>query len=76
MDARLRLHQRLSVRVHLLYCVWCRRYAEQIQFLRKAAKELPVDDPTASTAKLSDEDKEQMRQRLEEALKNPPSSRS
>ena len=73
MDARLPWHQRLAVRIHLLYCVWCRRYAAQIQYLRKAAKGLAVEVPSTSPAKLSDEAKEQMRKRLEEALKNPPS---
>ena len=74
MDARLPWHQRLAIRFHLLYCVWCRRYAAQIQFLRKAAKGLATKTAEASTSKLSPEAKEQMRKRLEEALKNPPSS--
>jgi hypothetical protein len=74
MDARLPWHQRLAVRVHLLYCVWCRRYAAQIQFLRKAAKGLAIEGPGTIPAKLSDEAKEQMRQRLQEAQKNSPSS--
>lgn len=72
MDARLSWRQRLAVRLHLLYCVWCRRYAAQILFLRKAAKELSVEGPDKSAAKLSDEAKEQMRKRLEEAQKNSP----
>ena len=74
MDVRLGWYQRLAVRVHLFYCVWCRRYAAQIQFLRNAAKELAVEAPSTSPAKLSDEAKGQMRKRLEEALKNSPSS--
>jgi len=74
MDARLPLHQRLAVRLHLLYCVWCRRYVEQIHFLRKAAHGLTGDANDASSPKLSEEAKEQMRKRLEEALNNPPSS--
>jgi hypothetical protein len=61
------------VRFHLLYCVWCRRYASQVQFLRKAAKGLAVETQNASASKLSSDAKEQMRKRLEEALKNPPS---
>ena len=74
MDDRLPWHQRLAIRFHLLYCVWCRRYAAQIQFLRKATKALAVESTEASTPKLSVEAKEQMRKRLETALKNPPSS--
>ena len=74
MDHRLPWHQRLAMRFHLLYCVWCRRYAAQIQFLRKATKALVVESTEAATPKLSVEAKEQMRKRLEKALKNPPSS--
>ena len=70
MDARLRWHQRLAVRFHLLYCVWCRRYATHVQFLRKAAKGLGLED--VSAPKLSEEAKERMQRRLEEALKDPP----
>jgi len=74
MDARLPWHQRLAIRFHLLYCVWCRRYAAQIQFLRKATKALAVESTEESTPKLSVEAKEQMRNRLEKALKTPPSA--
>ena len=74
MDARLPWHLRLAVRLHLLYCVWCRRYVAQIQFLRKAAKGLATEAAGASPPKLSDEAKGQMCRRLQEALKNssPP----
>jgi len=73
MDARLAWHQRLAVRFHLLYCVWCRRYSRQIQFLRTAAKGLASEANDGSAPKLSDQAKAQMRQRLEEARHNPPS---
>src|SRR5215472_8436216 len=68
MDARLPWYQRLAVRFHLLYCVWCRRYKAQIQFLRKAAKGLAMEAAGASAPKLSDEAKGQMCRRLQEAL--------
>ena len=73
MEVRLPWYQRVGVRFHLLYCVWCRRYASQVQFLRKAAKGLAMEAQNASASTLSPEAKEQMRKRLEEALKNPPS---
>jgi len=71
MNARLPWHQRLAVRFHLLYCVWCRRYAAQIQFLRKAGKGLATESDVPAP-KLSEEAKGQIQKRLEEALKNPP----
>jgi hypothetical protein len=72
MDARLPWHKRLAVRIHLLYCVWCRRYAAQLQFLRQAAQRLATEAADVSSPKLSAEAKGQMRQMLEEALRNPP----
>ena len=74
MDAKLRWYQRVAIRVHLLYCVWCRRYAAQIRFLRKATKAMAAG-VTALAPTLSVEVKEQMRKRLQEASKIPPSSR-
>ena len=72
MEARLPWYQRVGVRFHLLYCVWCRRYAAQLQFLRKAAKVLDTGAADATPA-LSAEAKEKMRQRLAEARADPPS---
>ena len=74
MDTKLPWHRRLAVRIHLLYCVWCRRYASQLQILRKAAKQLPEEDLDTSAHKLSDDAKKRMCARLNEALKEPPSS--
>lgn len=73
MDARLPWHRRFAVRFHLLYCVWCRRYAAQLRFLRRAAKGLAAEATDAPAPKLSGEAKERIRQRLEAALKEPPS---
>jgi len=61
--------------VHLLYCVWCRRYAAQLQFLRKASRQLSPQALETELQKLSPEQKEQMRVRLQESLKNLPPSR-
>jgi len=74
MDVKLPWHRRLAMKVHLLYCVWCRRYAAQLQFLRKAARELPPENLEAASQKLSSAEKEQMCARLRESLKNNPRS--
>ena len=68
MDAELPWYQRLAIRIHLLYCVWCRRYAAQIQFLRTATRALAGEANPAGPEKLSSEAREQMRQRLLRAL--------
>ncbi len=76
MDVKLPWHRRLAMRAHLLYCVWCRRYSAQLQVLRKATRELPPEAVNPLPQKLSNEQKEQMRARLQEDLKNlPPFSR-
>ena len=74
MDTKLTWYQRLAVRFHLLYCVWCRRYAHQVQFLRKAAAKLGGTMTEPGLVKLPDQAKEQMRQRLIEAMneRRPP----
>jgi hypothetical protein len=72
MDVKLPLRRRLLMRVHLLYCVWCRRYAAQLQFLRQAIKEIPPETLAAPMQNLSGEEKEQMRTRLQEELKRTP----
>ena len=74
MDARLPWYQRLGVRIHLLYCVWCRRYAAQLQFLRKSSKELALETDATPSHTLSNEAREKIRTRLQEASsKDSPS---
>ena len=68
MDVKLAWHQRLAIRVHLVYCVWCRRYASQIQFLRKAAIELADGADGEEAARLSVEAKDEIRQSLRQAM--------
>jgi len=70
MDAKLSWHQRLAMRFHLLYCSWCRRYASQLRFLRRASKNLPADAGKAAGSTLSHDAKERMRKQLLEALKD------
>ena len=76
MDAKLRWYQSLGMRIHLLYCVWCRRYAAQLQILRKASKELAPGVDAAPSHTLSNEAKDRIRARLLEAQTDaPPPSR-
>ncbi|SPE50871.1 conserved hypothetical protein [Verrucomicrobia bacterium] len=74
MDARLPWRHRLAVRLHLLYCVWCRRYAAQLQFLRRAMQKMAATPEFAEDQKLSSEAKARMRGRLQQALdrSSPP----
>lgn len=72
LDVRLPWYQRLGIRLHLVYCIWCRRYAAQLQWLRKAARQLHAETAGANPQQLSPEAKAQIRARLQEA-KNPSS---
>ncbi len=76
MDAKLRWYQWLGMRIHLLYCVWCRRYVAQVRFVRKASKELGAEAHAVPSHKLSNEAKDRIRTYLQEASRNdPPPSR-
>jgi hypothetical protein len=41
MDQKLPLITRIRMRLHYGICVWCERYAQQIAFLRTAARRFP-----------------------------------
>src|SRR5689334_24084295 len=66
LDHKLPLRQRFGLRVHLLLCKWCRRYGEQITFLRNAAHEHPDELAEPVSQKLSNEARERIKQRLQE----------
>jgi hypothetical protein len=68
MDTKLPWHQRLAVRFHLLYCSWCRRYASQIRFLRKATREVANVADNEAPVRLSDDAKVQIQQTLRQAM--------
>lgn len=70
MDDKLPWHRRLAMRVHLLYCVWCRRYAAQLHILRKATRHLEAEPSTVAAEKLSAEAKDRIRARLQSAVQN------
>ena len=64
LDVNLPWHRRLVLKLHLLYCLWCRRYAAQLRFLRQAARRFPPEALADSTQKLTAEEKQQMCTRL------------
>ncbi len=68
MEVKLPVTTRIKIRLHYLICVWCYRYGEQLQTLRKIASSLPehVDDCCPETLPLSS--KERLKQALRETL--------
>ena len=73
MDAKLPWPQRMAVRIHLLYCVWCRRYAAQVRFLRRATRQYTDRLDDAADAKLSGEARQRIQAKLRKFSEPPPS---
>jgi hypothetical protein len=66
MEVKLPVTTRIKIRFHYVICVWCYRYGEQLQALRKIAFSLPehVDDCCPETLPYSS--KERIKQALRE----------
>ena len=56
--------KRFGLRLHLLMCRWCRRYGEQIRFLRHAAHEHEGRQREAMPQKLSPEARDRLKRAL------------
>ena len=58
------LTARIGLRLHLLMCQWCRRYGQQIRFLRTAAQANDDAFTEAAPQKLSEAARERMKRQL------------
>jgi hypothetical protein len=66
---RLPLWQRTGLRLHLLLCKWCRRYRQQLEFLRTTPHQAGAEDPCIKLpAKLSTEARERIKHQLQDRL--------
>lgn len=63
LDTRLDWRERLAVRLHLLYCRGCRRFHDQIQFLRRAARR-SSESLSAGAVRLPEAARERIRNAL------------
>lgn len=63
-DARLTWRQRLAVRLHLLVCEACRRFAGQMRFLRRAGRAFTDRPRDSATGSLSPSARERIRRSL------------
>ncbi len=68
MDRPLPPLTRLRLRMHYLWCCYCRRYASQLHSIRQTARAFPDRADAASLAKLSPE----ARQKIKDALRSEP----
>jgi hypothetical protein len=66
LDLRLPWRQRTGLRIHLMLCQWCRRYAQHLEFLRHAAREYKSRVPEQTQVTLGVE----ARERIQRALRD------
>ena len=65
-EAPISLTTRMAMRLHFLICVWCKRYAQQLQIIHKCSPHLGNHLDATSTRPLSTESKERMKRSLRE----------
>lgn len=72
MERQLGLKERILLKLHLWVCMWCQWYMEQLQLIRDAAGtvELPVPGEPSSGPALTDDARERIRQRLNNAARD------
>jgi len=64
LDRPLTMRERLTYWVHLRMCTWCRRYAQQMRFLRKQIGKYASTFPEESPKKLSKEAKSRILKKI------------
>ena len=64
LDRKLPFRQRFGLRVHILLCKWCRRYGEEIAFLRNSVHEHAEEMAEPVVNRLSDEARERIKRRM------------
>ncbi len=64
MDRKLSVWEQVGLRLHLLLCKWCRRYRQQLGFLRTAAHQCDEHQVTKRPEGLSTEARERIKQKV------------
>jgi hypothetical protein len=65
LDRQLSIRERLRLRLHLLVCVWCVRYLQQIKLLRRLSRDRPL-----ATGELSASLTVETQERIAKSLQN------
>jgi hypothetical protein len=71
MDRKLSLFEKFGLRLHLFLCKWCRRYGNQLNFLRSAAHQSDEHEDLQSQ-RLSPEARERIKQKLHSSQEQGP----
>jgi hypothetical protein len=64
MDRKLSGWEQMGLTLHLLLCKWCRRYRQQLGFLRSAAHQCDEHQVTRRPEGLSAEARERIKQKI------------
>lgn len=65
MDQRLPLITSLRMKLHYIICVWCKRYAKQIAFLKRASRRFPENAANAGAEPISPDTKRRLKAEIE-----------
>ncbi len=66
LDHSLQPSQRVGLRIHLLLCRWCRRYGQQLGFLRNAVRAQDENSRLPENVTLSSDARERMKRAVRE----------
>lgn len=69
LDTRLALRRRIGVRLHLLMCVYCRRYERELRWLRQALDRVRRD---AAAGRLDESARKRIERELREEREDSP----
>jgi hypothetical protein len=61
----LSMPERFGLRLHLLICTWCRRFGEQVSFLRSAAHQCPEAEQAKAMCSLTVEGRERIKRAMQ-----------
>jgi hypothetical protein len=64
MERDLSVWEQMGLRIHLLLCKWCRRYRQQLGFLRSVAHQCDEHQVTQPPEGLSSEARERIKQKI------------
>jgi hypothetical protein len=64
LDEPMPLSMRIKKRIHYLICCWCRRYEEQLRYMRKTARAFAKHADETSAVPVPDETRERWKQAL------------
>jgi hypothetical protein len=69
LDGKLSFLQRVGLRIHLVLCVWCRRYGRQIRWLHSASARCPEEPFEVPARELPPETRQRIKRALESTKK-------